>query len=108
MILTSRYNGEQLLSNPAIKPDRRVTMISKTGPDLHKHCAPGGIRTPNLLIRRGSYVLYYCLNQHLRLQTGPLHPPVATSPSAFRVTNRSTSTTCEGGGAPFATSRLLE
>ncbi len=31
-------------------------MISKTGSDLRKHCAPGGIRTPNLLIR--SQMLY--------------------------------------------------
>ena len=56
MILTSRYNGEPLLSNPAIKPDRKGTMINKSSSDLHKHCAPGGIRTPNLLIR--SQMLY--------------------------------------------------
>ena len=31
-------------------------MIKRTSSDLHKHCAPGGIRTPNLLIR--SQMLY--------------------------------------------------
>jgi len=41
--------------------------------------APGGIRTPNLLIRRGSYVLYYGLYQHLWLHANPLQPPPAAA-----------------------------
>ena len=57
--------GRSLLSNAAVKRPTRSPVINYTASDLHKHCAPGGIRTPNLLIRRGSYVLYYGLNQQL-------------------------------------------
>ncbi len=48
--------GRSLLSNAAVKRPTRSPVINYTASDLHKHCAPGGIRTPNLLIR--SQMLY--------------------------------------------------
>ena len=48
--------GRSLLSNAAVKRPARSPVIIYTAAELHKHCAPGGIRTPNLLIR--SQMLY--------------------------------------------------
>src|SRR6476659_2480005 len=48
--------GRSLLSNAAVKRPSRSPVIIHMAADLHKHCAPGGIRTPNLLIR--SQMLY--------------------------------------------------
>ena len=87
--------GRSLLSNAAVKRPARSPVINCMASDLHEHCAPGGIRTPNLLIRRGSYVRCYGLNQQLWLHPRPRQSPATTSPAAFRVTNRSTFSTCE-------------
>ena len=48
--------GRSLLSNAAVKRPARSPVINYMAADLRKHCAPGGIRTPNLLIR--SQMLY--------------------------------------------------
>ena len=48
--------GRSLLSNAAVKRPARSPVINYMVAELHKHCAPGGIRTPNLLIR--SQMLY--------------------------------------------------
>ena len=48
---TERCGRTPLLSNAAVKRPARSPVINYMASDLHKHCAPGGIRTPNLLIR---------------------------------------------------------
>ena len=53
---TGRCGRTSLLSNSAVKRPARSPLINYVTSDLHKHCAPGGIRTPNLLIR--SQMLY--------------------------------------------------
>ena len=53
---TERCGRKPLLSNAAVKRPARSPVINYMASDLHKHCAPGGIRTPNLLIR--SQMLY--------------------------------------------------
>ena len=42
--------GRSLLSNAAVKRPARSPVINYMASELHKHCAPGGIRTPNLLL----------------------------------------------------------
>ena len=53
---TERCGRTPLLSSTAVKRPARSPVINYMAADLHKHCAPGGIRTPNLLIR--SQMLY--------------------------------------------------
>ena len=53
---TERCGRTPPLSNAAVKRPARSPVINYMAFDLHKHCAPGGIRTPNLLIR--SQMLY--------------------------------------------------
>ena len=53
---TERCGRTPLLSIAAVKWPARSPVINYMALDLYKHCAPGGIRTPNLLIR--SQMLY--------------------------------------------------